>query len=75
MKTLSKGLNKDKVREISILKGEPNWMMEYRLESYDVFDNLKMPSWGQKIDINLDNITYYKKVYDDVSSWDNIEVT
>lgn len=73
MKTLSKGLNKDKVREISTLKGEPDWMTKYRLESYDVFNNLKMPSWGQKININLDNITYYKKVYDDVSSWDNME--
>lgn len=73
MKALSLGLDKNKVKEISLIKKEPDWMMKFRLDSYDVFNNLKMPSWGPKIDINLDNITYYKKVYDDVSGWDKMD--
>lgn len=74
MKTLSKGLDKEKVSEISKLKNEPEWMMKYRLESYDIFKSKKMPNWGPKIDINLDNITYYKKVFDKVeNSWDNVD--
>lgn len=74
MKTLSKGLDKDKVTEISKLKKEPEWMTNYRLESYDIFKKKKMPKWGPKLDINLDNITYYKKVFDDIKDdWDNVE--
>lgn len=73
MKTLSKGLDKEKVRIISELKGEPEWMTDFRLNSYDVFDTKKMPSWGPKININLDDITYYKKVFDDVNSWDEVD--
>lgn len=73
MKTLSKGLDKDKVTEISKLKKEPEWMTNYRLESYDIFKKKKMPKWGPKLDINLDNITYYKKVFDDIKDdWDNV---
>lgn len=74
MKTLSKGLDRKKVSEISKLKNEPDWMMKYRLESYDTFKSINMPKWGPKIDINLDNITYYKKVFDKVeNSWDNVD--
>ena len=37
MKTLSKGIDKDKVKIISELKNEPDWMTKFRLDSYDVF--------------------------------------
>ena len=73
MKTLSKGLDKEKVIIISELKGEPEWMTKFRLNSYDVFETKEMPSWGPKININLDDITYYKKVFDDVNSWDEVD--
>ncbi len=74
MKTLSKGLDKEKVSEISSIKNEPEWMMKYRLKSYDIFKSKKMPTWGPEIDINLDNITYYKKVFDKIeNSWDNVD--
>ncbi len=74
MKTLSKGLDKEKVRKISKFKNEPEWMMKYRLESYDLFASKKMPEWGPEIDIKLDNITYYKKVFDKIeNNWDNVD--
>ena len=66
MKTLSKGIDKEKVKKISELKNEPDWMRKFRLDSYDVFKSLDMPFFGPSIDINLDDITYYKKVFDDV---------
>ena len=72
MKSLSKGLDKNKVKEISKIKEEPTWMMNYRLSSYDIFKNIDMPSFGPKLNINLDNITYYKKVYNDTNKWDDI---
>lgn len=73
MKTLSKGLGEEKVRMISELKGEPAWMTDFRLNSYDIFKTKEMPNWGPKININLDDITYYKKVFDDVNSWDEVD--
>lgn len=74
MKTLSKGIDREKVELISKLKNEPDWMTKFRLDSYDVFKSKKMPSWGPNIDINLDDITYYKKVFDDIKdNWDNLE--
>ena len=74
MKALSKGLNEEKVKEISKIKNEPNWMKNYRLDSYNIFKNMKMPSFGPDINLNLDNIVYYKKAFDSVdNNWDNIE--
>ena len=73
MKALSKGLDKEKVKEISELKNEPEWMKKFRLDSYEIFKSFSMPSFGPNIDINLDDITYYKKVYDDAKdNWDNV---
>ena len=73
MKALSKGLDKEKVKEISELKNESEWMKKFRLDSYDIFKSFSMPSFGPNIDINLDDITYYKKVYDDAKdNWDNV---
>ena len=74
MKTLSKGLDEKKVREISIIKKEPDWMLKYRLDSYKKFNSIKMPKWGPKINLDFNNITYYKKVFDDVeNNWDNVD--
>ena len=41
-----KGLSRDVVEFISKAKGEPDWMREFRLKSYDAFLKLKNPSWG-----------------------------
>ena len=74
MKTLSKGLDEKKVKEISIIKKEPDWMLKYRLDSYKKFNSIKMPKWGPKINLDFNNITYYKKVFDDVeNNWDNVD--
>ena len=74
MKELSKGLDKEKISEISNIKMEPNWMHDYRLNSYEIFKSLDMPKWSPKININFDNITYYKKVYEDIkNSWNDVD--
>jgi len=41
-----KGLTKDTVKEISQLKEEPEWMLNFRLRAYDVFMKKPMPQWG-----------------------------
>lgn len=52
---ISKGLNKKKICEISKLKNEPKWMLDFRLKSYEAFKKIKMPQFGpdlSKIDFN-----------------------
>lgn len=59
--TLPKGLNEDVIRQISSLKGEPEWMLQKRLEAYRVWLTMEMPSWAYlKIPpIDFQDIIYY----------------
>ena len=58
--TAKKGLSEEVVREISRLKSEPAWMLEYRIKAYQYFFSKKMPSWGGDLSkINFDEITYF----------------
>ena len=43
---LAKGLNEEVVRQISQLKGEPDWLLDFRLKAYRHWTTLKMPTWG-----------------------------
>ena len=43
---IEKGLNEDVVRLISQKKGEPDWMLEFRLKAYHYWKTLKEPKWG-----------------------------
>jgi Fe-S cluster assembly protein SufB len=73
-----KGLSKEVVESISKMKGEPSWMTEFRLSSYDVFDQKPMPQWGGYLDnIDFNNIHYYvdptgKGGKEAKRSWDDI---
>ena len=40
-----KGINEEIVREISAIKNEPEWMLEYRLKSLKCFLEKPMPTW------------------------------
>ena len=58
------GLNEETVKEISGMKGEPRWMLEFRLRGYRHFLNKPMPTWAntELLDsIKFDNIYYYLK--------------
>ena len=69
-----KGLNEEKVREISKIKGEPKWMCDFRVKSYNEFKNKELPSFGPEINIDYDDITYYKRIDNKVhNTWDNID--
>ncbi len=56
-----KGLSRQVVEEISSMKGEPDWMREYRLKALDHFEKRPMPNWGSKEihEIDFDDIYYY----------------
>jgi len=69
-----KGLTKDTVREISQMKEEPEWMLNFRLRAYDVFMKKPMPQWGGDLNkIDFQNIYYYAKASEKTEkNWDDV---
>ena len=69
-----RGLTADTVREISALKNEPEWMLQFRLRAYDHFLKRPMPLWTDGLDrIDFDKIIYYRKPSDrEEKSWDDV---
>ena len=57
---MKKELNEQFVIDLSKKKNEPEWMLEFRLKSFKKFQELDNPDFGPTIDIDFDNITYYK---------------
>ena len=49
-----KGLNEEIVKFISAQKNEPQWMLDWRLKAFKVFNKIQKPDWA-KLDIpNID---------------------
>ena len=69
-----KGLSEEVIRTISKEKGEPEWMLDYRLRSLKVFLDSKLPDWGPDLSaLNFDDIIYYQKAMDrPARSWDDV---
>lgn len=70
-----KGLSREIVESISKMKGEPEWMLEYRLQAYDHFVKRPMPNWGAEAihDIDFDDIYYYIKPAEEMGrTWDDV---
>lgn len=55
------GLNEDVVRYISKVKGEPEWLLEFRLKAFRYWQTLEMPHWAHlRIpEIDFQAISYY----------------
>jgi Fe-S cluster assembly protein SufB len=72
-----KGLDESVIRDISRMKGEPEWMLEFRLKSYAHFLERPMPDWGGDLSrLNLDDIYYYVKPAEAEShSWEDVPDT
>ncbi|MEK7549424.1 MAG: Fe-S cluster assembly protein SufB [Patescibacteria group bacterium] len=68
------GLDAGVVSEISGIKKEPEWMLDFRLRSYEIFKSKPMPNWGADLSgIDFDAITYYLKATDKQSrSWEDL---
>ena len=72
-----KGLDEDVVRQISALKGEPEWMLTFRLKALKHFQSRPIPTWGADLSgLDLDDIYYYVKPTDvEGRSWDEVPET
>ncbi|SOC41118.1 Fe-S cluster assembly protein SufB [Ureibacillus acetophenoni] len=69
-----RGLTEDIVREISTMKNEPEWMLNYRLKALEIFYSKPMPQWGGDLSgLDFDEITYYVKPSEATQrSWDEV---
>lgn len=69
-----KGLDRKVVEQISDMKGEPKWMLEFRLKALDHFQHRPMPTWGGDLSkLDLDNLYYYVKPTEaEGKSWDDV---
>ena len=73
MITKEKGLDELKIKEISGIKREPKWMLDFRLKSFEKFKMLGNPKFGPELKIDFENINYYKKISDEVyNNWNNV---
>ncbi len=69
-----KGISEQVVRDMSAAKGEPEWMLDFRLKSLEAFNKMPMQEWGPDLSgIDFDNLTYYQKPSDKPArSWDEV---
>jgi len=74
LRDTGRGLTEDIVREISAIKNEPEWMLEFRLKGYREFIKRPNPTWGPDLNkVNFEDITYYKKPSEKSErSWDDV---
>ncbi|MBQ8234815.1 MAG: Fe-S cluster assembly protein SufB [Bacilli bacterium] len=72
MNTELKGINLETVKKISEIKKEPEWMRQFRINSYEEFIKKENPTFGPNLNINFDDITYYKKVGEIKNNWEDV---
>jgi len=72
--TTKKGLSEDIIREISKEKNEPEWMLEHRLKSLQVYNEKPMPTWGADLsELDVDGIIHYVKPNANLEeNWDDV---
>ena len=69
-----RGLSREVVENISRMKGEPQWMLDFRLKALDHFLKRPMPNWGPDLSgLDLQNIFYYVKPMEkSEKSWEDV---
>ena len=71
------GLTEEVVRQISKLKNEPEWMLEFRLKAFKAFQEMPMPSFGPDLSmLNFDSYTYFTRMANgEAKSWNDVPET
>ncbi|HET8522381.1 MAG TPA: Fe-S cluster assembly protein SufB [Thermomicrobiales bacterium] len=69
-----RGLNRQIVEEISAMKGEPDWMLQFRLKALEHYEKRPTPTWGGDLSgLNFDDIYYYIRPAEKASkNWDEV---
>lgn len=76
--TFAPGLDEGVIRRISAIKGEPEWMLDWRLKAFRIWEKMDEPDWAH-LDypkINYQDISYYsapKSMADKPQSLDEVD--
>ncbi len=72
---IPKGLNEDIIRLISSKKNEPEWLLDFRLKSFEIWKNMEEPDWAhvkyEKPDFQ--DIIYYSSPSKEEKNWEDID--
>lgn len=69
-----KKIDRKYVIELSKKKNDPEWMLDFRLNSLETFNDFENPNFGPKLDIDFDKIIYYKDNKNKMTdNWDKVE--
>lgn len=76
--TFAPGLDEEVIRKISAIKGEPQWMLDWRLKAFRIWQNMEEPDWAHLNypKINYQDISYYsapKSMADKPQSLDEVD--
>ncbi|MFP4395738.1 MAG: Fe-S cluster assembly protein SufB [Anaerolineales bacterium] len=69
-----RGIGADVVRQLSEVKGEPEWMLDFRLEALETFFQMPMPTWGVDLGaLDFEQFYYYMRATPGKArSWDDV---
>ncbi len=71
-----RGLSEDVVRQISANKGEPEWMLNFRLKALEIYNQKPWPTWGADLsglEETMDQIYFYIRPQEKLErSWDDV---
>ncbi len=72
--TSRRGLGEDVVRQVSAYKGEPDWMLEFRLKALEVFNRMPMPAWGADLGrLDFEEFYYYMRATpENARTWEDV---
>ncbi|MDD6195352.1 MAG: Fe-S cluster assembly protein SufB [[Clostridium] aminophilum] len=71
---IESGLTPEIVKQISKEKHDPDWMLDFRLKSLEIYNRLEVPDWGPSIaGLDMENVaTYVKPNTKMAASWDEV---
>src|SRR5204863_2025028 len=69
-----KGISREVVEEMSKIKGEPDWMLQKRLKSLEIFQRKPIPTWGVDLSgLDFDELVLYSPpTAGRYNSWDDV---
>lgn len=73
--TTGVGISEEVVRQISSYKNEPDWMLQKRLDSFKLFEDMPSPNWGPSLEkLDLNKICYFAvpDAEHNSDSWDKV---
>ncbi|BDR58284.1 Fe-S cluster assembly protein SufB [Xylocopilactobacillus apicola] len=72
-----RGLTEEVVRSISREKNEPEWMLDYRLHAFKVYEQTSMPDYGPDLsELDFLDMLYYQKATDrKYRNWEDVPDT